>query len=76
MIIKETVEIKGKQYDYTHSDSGVYIKRDGNLYDGAFDPLNSDRIYTETSIPLDCDLSESSLYRTSYNIVTGQEVQA
>lgn len=48
MIIKEIIEINGKQYDYTYSDSGKRIVRDGVTYDTAIDPLNSGRQYVES----------------------------
>lgn len=48
MICKEVIEINGKQYDYTYSDSGKRISRDGVSYDTAIDPLDSGRVYTES----------------------------
>ena len=48
MIIKETIEINGEKYDYTYSDSGKRIVRDGVTYDTAIDPLNSGRQYVES----------------------------
>ena len=38
MIIQTTKEINGLVYDYTCSDSGMKILRDGVEYDEAFDP--------------------------------------
>ena len=48
MIIKEIIEINGKRYDHTYSDSGKRIVRDGVPYETAIDPLNSGREYTES----------------------------
>ena len=48
MIIKEIIEFNGKKYDYTYSDSGKRIVRDGVVYDTATDPLDSGRVYTES----------------------------
>lgn len=48
MIIKEIIEINGKQYDYTYSNSGKRISRDGVSYDTAIDPLDSGRVYVES----------------------------
>lgn len=48
MIVRETIEINGKQYDYTYSDSGKRISRDGVIYDTAIDPLDSGRVYVES----------------------------
>ena len=48
MIIQTTKIINGIVYDYTYSDSGFMIERNGARYSEAVDPLNSGRIYTET----------------------------
>ena len=53
MIIQTTKEINGVIYDYTYSDSGYMIERDGAQYSEAIDPLNSGRLYEETTIPLE-----------------------
>ena len=54
-IVKETVTIGGKQYDYTYSDRGMMIH--GGVpeadYAEVYDPYGSNRIYTETDIPID-----------------------
>lgn len=48
MIIQTTKEINGVVYDFTYSDSGYMIERDGKRYSEAVDPLNSGRVYSET----------------------------
>ena len=48
MIVRETIEINGKQYDHSYSDSGRRIYRDGVSYETAIDPLNSGRVYVES----------------------------
>ena len=48
MIVKEIIEFNGKKYDYTYSDSGKRIVRDGVTYDTATDPLGSGRMYVES----------------------------
>lgn len=48
MIKTETIEINGTKYQHTYSDSGFYIERDGTQYADAVDPMDSDRVYTET----------------------------
>ena len=52
MIIKTTKTINGIEYDYTYSDAGMKIMRDGAMYDEAVDPLGSNREYTETDVPI------------------------
>ena len=56
MIIKTTKEINGIIYDYTYSDSGFMIERDGARYSEAVDPLNSGRVYTETDEPIETEI--------------------
>lgn len=51
MIVKTTKEINGIEYDYTYSDIGMMIERDGVRYNEAVDPADSGRIYTETDEP-------------------------
>ena len=58
MIIKKTKEINGVMYDYAYSDSGFMIERDGARYSEAVDPLNSDRVYTETDEPIEIKMDE------------------
>lgn len=52
MIVKTTKEINGIEYDYTYSDTGMMIERNGARYAEAVDPLNSGREYTETDEPV------------------------
>ena len=51
MLYVENIEINGKQFVRTYSDQ-FKIERDGVVYVEAVDPLNMDRKYTETDIPL------------------------
>lgn len=50
MIVKENIEISGKD-----SDSGFYIERDGVQYSEAIDPSEFGRTYTETDVPIEDD---------------------
>jgi hypothetical protein len=52
MIVKTTKEINGIEYDYTYSDAGMMIERNGARYSEAVDPMNSGREYTETDEPI------------------------
>ena len=49
MIKTEIVTINGRQFVYTHSDDGMMIERDGVEYDEAYDPIDTGRVYTETT---------------------------
>lgn len=53
MIVRTIKVIGGIEYDYTYSDAGMMIQRDGARYCEAIDPLNSGRLYTETDTPIE-----------------------
>ena len=55
MIIRETVTINNKQFTKTYSDSGFMVERDGVQYSEAIDPMGTNRVYTETNIPIETD---------------------
>lgn len=48
MIKTETRTINGREFVYTVSDSGYMIERNGARYSEAYDPVGTDRVYTET----------------------------
>ena len=48
MNVKTTKIINDIEYDYTYSDAGMIIERNGARYSEALDPLNSGREYIET----------------------------
>lgn len=50
MLITETVTIKDEKFVKNYSDRGLYIERDGVMYEEAVDPIEykDSRIYTET----------------------------
>lgn len=58
MIVKTTKEINGVVYDYTYSDAGMMIERNGARYSEAVDPLNSGREYIETDEPIEIEVEE------------------
>ena len=60
MIIKTTKEINGVEYDYTYSNAGMMIERDGAIYSEAVDPINSGREYTETDEPIETVTDEAT----------------
>ena len=54
MVIRENVEINGRQFIKNYSDSGFMIERDGVRYSEAIDPIGfEDRVYTETDEPIE-----------------------
>lgn len=69
MIIQTTKEINGVSYDYTYSDSGMMIERDGVRYSEAVDPLDSGRVYTETEESIDSGTEEATVedYQSALN---------
>ena len=48
MIVTKTVELNGRLFTVSTSDSGYMIERDGHKYAEAWDPEGSGRTYTET----------------------------
>nr|DAI34033.1 MAG TPA: hypothetical protein [Caudoviricetes sp.] len=54
MLITETVTIKDEKFIKNYSDAGMYIERDGVMYEEAVDPIEykDSRIYTETDKPI------------------------
>ena len=50
MIKTEVEEVRGTEFKKTYSDAGFLIRQDGTgiNYGVAYDPLGSDRTYTET----------------------------
>ena len=75
MIVKTTKEINGIVYDYTYSDIGMMIERDGARYSEALDPINSGREYIETDEPNESseidELSELEQKARAYDILMG-----
>lgn len=60
MIVKTTKGINGVEYDYTYSDAGMMIERNGARYSEAIDPLGSGREYTETDEPIEVVTEEAT----------------
>ena len=60
MIVKTTKEINGIAYDYTYSDAGMMIERDGARYSEAYDPMGSGREYIETDENIEVETEEAS----------------
>ena len=60
MIVKTTKKINGAEYDYTYSDAGMMIERNGARYSEAVDPLGSGREYTETDEVIEAVTEEAT----------------
>lgn len=72
MVIETTKTINGVTYDYTYSDSGMMIERDGVRYSEAVDPLDSGRVYAETEEPIAREkMTETEEKAMAYDIITG-----
>lgn len=73
MIVKTTKEIKGVEYDYTYSDVGMMIERNGARYSEAIDPLGSGREYIETDEPITTadEMTEVEEKAAAYDILAG-----
>ena len=53
MIVKENMEIGGRDFVKQYSDKGFYIERDSAKYSEAIDPADIPREYIETDEPID-----------------------
>ena len=53
MIKTEIITINGVQFQKTWSDANYLIERDGAKYSEAVDPMDVERVYTETNEPID-----------------------
>ena len=56
MVKTEVVTIGGKNYQHTYSDANKMITRDGDMYEDAIDPIDSDRVYAETDVVIVVDV--------------------
>ena len=53
MIKMELIMVDERQLRRTWSDAGFMIERDGAVYSEAVDPVEFDRVYTETDMPVE-----------------------
>ena len=73
MIVTTTKIINDVEYEYTYSDVGMMIERDGARYSEAVDPMGSNRQYVETDEPIEPveELSEVEEKARAYDILMG-----
>ena len=67
----EMREIDGHVFQYTYSDAGLKIERDGKLYNDAYDPTEMDRIYIETNTPIETMEPTDEEYAEAGKILLG-----
>ena len=74
MIVKENIEIGGKDFVKQYSDGGFYIERDGAKYAEAIDPEDIERTYTETDEPIETEgeQTEAEQKAKAYDYLTGR----
>lgn len=74
MIVKENIEIGGKDFVKQYSDGGFYIERDGEKYSEAIDPADIPREYTETDEPISPteEPDETKLKSDAFDYLTGR----
>lgn len=60
MIKTELIMVDGHQLRRTWSDAGFMIERDGAMYSEAVDPVEFDRVYTETDIPVESESADET----------------
>ena len=69
MIKTELIVVDERQLRRTWSDAGFMIERDGEMYSEAVDPVEFDRVYTETNIPVESESTDEIISATE-RIVT------
>ena len=69
MIKTELIVVDERQLRRTWSDAGFMIERDGAMYSEAVDPVEFDRVYTETNIPVESESTDEIISATE-RIVT------
>ena len=76
MIVKENIEIGGKDFVKQYSDGGFYIERDSEKYSEAIDPADISREYTETDEPIDSgeEPTEVEQKAAAFYYLTGRSV--
>ena len=73
MIVKENIEIGGKEFVKQYSDGGFYIARDGAKYSEAIDPADIPREYTETDKPIEDEPQDEAEQKAeAYDYLTGR----
>ena len=70
MIRTENITINGKEFIRTYSDKGFMIERDGVQYDEAVDPIEFNRVYTETDVKSESSETDSD-YAEAGKILLG-----
>ena len=68
MIYTEIVTIRGKEFRRTYSDTNM-VMRDGVEYTEAVDPIDTDRVYTESTTTL----PEEITAQEALDIIVGGE---
>ena len=69
MIKTELIMVDGRQLRRTWSDAGFMIARNGAVYSEAVDPVEFDRVYTETDMPMESE-SEDEIVSVGGGTVT------
>ena len=74
MIVKENIEIGGKDFVKQYSDGGFYIERDGAKYSEAIDPADISHEYAETDEPIPPaeDPDETVQKAAAFDYLTGR----
>ena len=68
MIKTELIVVDGFQLRRTWSDAGFMIERDGAVYSEAVDPVEFDRVYTETDMPVEYESTDEIISASEGNV--------
>ena len=67
MIKTELITVDNRQLRRTWSDTGFMIERDGAVYSEAVDPVEFDRVYTETDMPMEPERTDEIISASEGN---------
>ena len=75
MLITTTKTVNGTEFLYNYSNAGYYIEQDGTgfLYEEAYDQIDSNRTYTESSEKIDGQEDGINEYEQLGRILMGDE---
>ena len=68
MIKTELIVVDSFQLRRTWSDAGFMIELDGAMYSEAVDPVEFDRVYTETDMPVEYESTDEIISASEGNV--------
>lgn len=69
MVIYETAQINGQNFEHVYSDTGRYLVRDGKQWEEVYNPPNTGRTYDEGELISNDDATAEEIL----NVLLGEE---